>query len=63
MSLVIVMRHCLLMKIILIVHLVPFDQPMLVLLKKILANVEVVDARLVKPLTAQKNISHEHHHH
>lgn len=43
--------------------LVPFDQPMLVLLKKILANVEVVDARLVKPLTAQKNISHEHHHH
>ncbi|HRG61947.1 MAG: urease accessory protein UreE [Neisseriales bacterium] len=43
--------------------LVPFDQPMLILLKKILAGVEVVDARLVKPLTGHKNISHEHHHH
>lgn len=43
--------------------LVPFDQPMLVLLKKILAGVEVVDARLVKPLTGHKNISYEHHHH
>ena len=43
--------------------LVPFDQPMLVLLKKILAGVEVLDARLVKPLTGHKNISHEHHHH
>lgn len=43
--------------------LVPFDQPMLVLLQKILVNVEVVDARLVKPLTMQKNVSHGHHHH
>lgn len=46
--------------------LVPFDQPMLVLLEKLGVSVQVVHARLVHPLSqkpSNHDHNHSHHHH